>query len=96
MRQADPAVLWEPSAERKAQANLTRFIHEVNGRWKAGCSDHASVYDWSIREPEKFWQSVWSFAGVIGDMGAGPYLVDPEKMPGAHWFPNARLKFAFS
>jgi acetoacetyl-CoA synthetase len=37
---------------------------------------------------------VWSFAGVIGDMGAGPYLLEREKMPGAHWFPNARLNFA--
>jgi acetoacetyl-CoA synthetase len=87
-------VLWEPSAERRAQANLTRFIQEVNERWNAGSSDHASLYEWSIREPEKFWQSVWSFAGVIGDMGAGPYLVERERMPGAHWFPNARLNFA--
>jgi acetoacetyl-CoA synthetase len=94
MTQADPVPLWEPSADRKAQANLTRFIQEVNGRWKADCSDHASLFAWSIREPENFWQSVWSFAGVVGDMGAGPYLVDADKMPGARWFPNARLNFA--
>jgi hypothetical protein len=67
MTEDHPVVLWEPSAERKAQANLTRFAHEVNTRWSAGCSDHLSLYAWSIREPEKFWQSVWSFAGVIGD-----------------------------
>ena len=73
------------------QANLTRFIQEVNGRWKADCSDHASLFAWSIREPEKFWQSVWSFAGVVGDMGAGPYLVDADKMPGARWFPNVAV-----
>ncbi len=91
---SSPSVLWEPSAERKAQANLTRFIQEVNGRWQAECSDHASLYEWSVREPEMFWQSVWSFCGVIGDMGAGPYLADAHKMPGACWFPNARLNFA--
>ena len=61
MTQAGPTLLWEPSAERQAQANLTRFIQEVNGRWRAGCSDHASLYEWSVREPEMFWQSVWSF-----------------------------------
>ncbi len=94
MTEDQPVVLWEPSAERKAQANLTRFIHEVNTRWSAGCSDHPSLYAWSIREPEKFWQSVWSFTGVIGEMGAGPYLADGDKMPGARWFPNARLNFA--
>ncbi|HTO42964.1 MAG TPA: acetoacetate--CoA ligase [Burkholderiales bacterium] len=90
----EPALLWEPSAERKAQANLTRFIGDVNGRWQAGCSDHASLYAWSVREPEKFWQSVWSFCGVVGDMGAGPCLIDPDRMPGARWFPAARLNFA--
>jgi acetoacetyl-CoA synthetase len=41
-----------------------------------------------------FWQSVWAFCGVIGDMGAGPYLADADKMPGALWFSNARLNFA--
>jgi acetoacetyl-CoA synthetase len=90
----EPALLWEPSAERKAQANLTRFIGDVNNRWQAGCSDHASLYAWSVREPEKFWQSVWSFCGVVGDIGAGPCLIDPDRMPGARWFPAARLNFA--
>jgi acetoacetyl-CoA synthetase len=94
MTHDSPAILWQPSAERKAWANLTRFIQEVNRKWRAGCTDHASVYDWSIREPEKFWQSMWSFAGVIGDMGSEPYLVDADKMPGARWFPGARLNFA--
>jgi acetoacetyl-CoA synthetase len=94
MTQDSPVILWEPSPERKAKANLTRFIAAVNERWGAGCSDHPSLYDWSIREPEKFWQSLWSFAGVIGDMGAAPYLADADKMPGARWFPNARLNFA--
>ena len=51
MSQDSPTLLWEPSAERKAQANLTRFIGEVNTRWQAGCTDHASLYAWSVREP---------------------------------------------
>ncbi|HYL17157.1 MAG TPA: acetoacetate--CoA ligase [Burkholderiales bacterium] len=94
MTQDSTVILWEPSAERKAKANLTRFIAAVNERWGAGCSDHPSLYDWSIREPEKFWQSLWSFAGVIGQTGSAPYLLDAGKMPGARWFPNARLNFA--
>jgi acetoacetyl-CoA synthetase len=31
---------------------------------------------------------------VIGEPGAGPVLVDRDKMPGAKFFPNARLNFA--
>ena len=94
MTQDTPTPLWEPSPERKAQANLTAFISEVNARWSAGVADHASLYEWSIREPERFWQSVWSFTGVVGVMGDGPYLRNAGRMPGASWFPNAELNFA--
>ena len=94
MTQETPTLLWQPSPERKAAANLTRFIDYVNQTWKAGASDYPSLYDWSIREPEQFWQSIWNFCGVIGDMGAAPYLLDGGKMPGARWFPQARLNFA--
>ncbi len=89
-----PTLLWQPSAERIAQANLTRFIRLVDERWQAGAHDHASLYQWSIREPAKFWESVWDFTGVIGDKGEPPYLLHSERMPGATWFPRARLNFA--
>jgi len=89
-----PALLWEPSAERIAQANLTAFIAHGNQRWQAGAHDHASLYQWSIEAPERFWESVWDFCGVIGDKGAAPYLVDGQRMPGARWFPAARLNYA--
>jgi acetoacetyl-CoA synthetase len=94
MTKDTPTLLWQPSPERIAQANLTRFIDYVNQTWQADASDYASLYDWSIREPEQFWQSIWSFCGVIGEMGAAPYLLDGDKMPGARWFPQARLNFA--
>jgi len=94
MTQDAPTLLWQPSPQRKAAANLTRFIEHVNQAWDAQCSDYASLYDWSIRRPEQFWQSVWRFCGVIGEMGEGPYLENGDKMPGARWFAKARLNFA--
>ncbi len=89
-----PTLLWQPSAERMQQANLTGFTALVNERWRAGVSDHVSLYDWSIRAPVEFWEAVWDFAGVIGDKGTPPYLIDAQRMPGARWFPQARLNFA--
>ena len=94
MTQDSPTLLWQPSPERVEQANLARFTALVNQRWKAGARDHATLYDWSIKEPVKFWESMWDFAEVVGDKGAAPYLVDRNKMPGAKWFPGARLNFA--
>ena len=90
-----PTLLWQPSPERMQQANLTRFIALVNQRWNAGATDHASLYDWSIREPVQFWESVWDFAGVIGDKGAAP--VPGRRRPDARrdsGSRDARLNFA--
>ena len=89
-----PTLLWQPSPERIAKANLTRFMQLVDERWRADAFDHAALYQWSIHEPAKFWESVWDFAGVIGDKGEGPYLMDGDRMPGARWFPRAKLNFA--
>ena len=55
--------------------------------------DYAELYAWSIREPEAFWQAVWSFCDVVGDPGER-VVVDKDRMPGARWFPDARLNFA--
>src|SRR5262249_29521888 len=49
---------------------------------------------WSVTERERFWQSIWSFCGVIGDAPGETVLLDGERMPGARWFPDARLNFA--
>ena len=86
--------LWTPSPERIARANLTAFGNHVRERWGAALDDYAGLHRWSVTEPAQFWQSVWSFCGVIGDPGSGPALVDGHRMPGARWFPDARLNYA--
>jgi acetoacetyl-CoA synthetase len=86
--------LWTPSPERIARANLTAFRHHVRERWGAALDDYAGLHRWSVTEPAQFWQSVWSFCGVIGDTGNGPALAEGHRMPGARWFPEARLNYA--
>ena len=86
--------LWTPSPERIADANLTAFVRHARERWGVAARDHAELHQWSVAEPAQFWQSVWSFCGVIGDAGNGPALVDGRRMPGARWFPAARLNYA--
>jgi len=94
MTQSSPTVLWQPSRERIARSNITRFIHLVNQRWNAGVRDSQQLYDWSVREPEQFWTAMWDFCGVVAETRGERVLVDGHKMPGAKWFPDARLNFA--
>jgi acetoacetyl-CoA synthetase len=89
--------LWAPSAERLAGANVTAFRLAAEKRWGVTLPDYDALYAWSVAQPEQFWVSVWEGdgigAGVIGERGER-VLVDGDKMPGAKWFPDARLNFA--
>jgi len=85
--------IWTPSLFRIADANLTRFMSFVEARGTR-LTGYESLYRWSVENPESFWQALWDFCGVRGLRGDGPALVDGGRMPGARWFPGARLNFA--
>jgi acetoacetyl-CoA synthetase len=86
--------LWKPSPERVARANLTQFMRAVRGRWQVAVPDYRALYRWSIEQPEQFWQSVWEFCGVVAQTRGDTVLENPHRMPGARFFPDARLNFA--
>ena len=86
--------LWSPSPERIAAANLTRFMQEVGAQQGMSFDGYDALYDWSISQPEAFWRAIWDFCGVIGDGPGAVALADPDKMPGAQFFPEAKINFA--
>ena len=87
-------LLWKPSSERIQQANLTSFIKFVNEKQGADFTDYAGLYDWSIAEIPAFQESIWQFFKPIHSQGYDQVVTDPDKMPGAKWFPGAKLNFA--
>ena len=89
------APIWQPSARRIAATRLTAFTKAAGRRWdrRLAGADYSTVHAWSIAHPEEFWTSVWEFGEVRGEMGS-TVVVDREKMPGAKWYPQARLNFA--
>jgi acetoacetyl-CoA synthetase len=89
----DQQALWRPGAERIAAAQVTAFMNAVNTRWNAACTDYPSLWRWSVAQPEAFWTSVWDECGALGERGT-IVLENGDKMPGASWFPQARLNYA--
>ena len=77
---------------------MTAFMAAVSGRWDVEIPDSDALYDFSINERGKFWQSVIAFADIKATTwyagGIERVLVDGDIMPGAKWFPDARLNFA--
>lgn len=86
--------LWTPSAERVANSQIAQFIQRVNARRGAQLTGYDELYQWSIQRPDAFWTELADFAGVLATWGNGPTVENADRMPGARFFPNARLNFA--
>ncbi|WEX08813.1 acetoacetate--CoA ligase [Chelativorans sp. AA-79] len=91
MHQAAP--LWRPSAEQIESAPMTAFMKEAAHLSGRPIEDFWALHGWSVENREAFWTLVWDFGEVIGERG-DRILVDGDKMPGASFFPDARLNFA--
>ena len=87
--------IWEPGKERVEAANINRFMRFVREQTNNDdLRSYAPLYDFSVRQPERFWKLVWEFCGIRSTGDFDEVLVDGDKMPGARWFPNVRLNFA--
>ena len=89
---ADPEILWQPSPDVRARTRIGSYLESL-----AGGGRHFAGYDelwrWSVDDLEGFWGSVWEFGAVRSSTPLGPVLTN-ARMPGATWFPGARLNWA--
>jgi acetoacetyl-CoA synthetase len=85
--------LWRPSAERVAGSQIMAFIAEANRRHGTDLKNYRELHAWSVAQGADFWDLVWDFCGIIGDKGERR-LINADKMPGAQFFPDAKLNFA--
>ncbi|BAL25569.1 acetoacetate--CoA ligase [Azoarcus sp. KH32C] len=91
--QFDDRPLWTPRPEQIAATGIAAFTDRARRVSGLQLADYAALHDWSVQHSTDFWREVWDFGGVIGERGARD-LVDGDRMPGATWFPDARLNFA--
>tara|TARA_R110002020_G_scaffold20374_45_gene69682 strand:- start:832 stop:2790 length:1959 start_codon:yes stop_codon:yes gene_type:complete len=85
--------LWTPSKDRVADTAMTAFMAFAGERVGRSFQGYDALHGWSVADLEGFWSAVWDFCGVIGDKGER-VLVDGDRMPGAAFFPDARLNYA--
>src|SRR5919198_3736586 len=89
----DAPVLWEPSSERRQRATLTRYMDWLRAERGVDVKDYHALWRWSVDELEDFWATIWDFFQV---QASAPYerVLGRREMPGAEWFPGARLNYA--
>jgi acetoacetyl-CoA synthetase len=86
--------LWTPSPERIADSNMLAFMRAAEAAHGVALPDYDALWRWSVDQPEQFWAMVWDFCGVIAQERGAAVLADGDSMPGARFFPGARLSFA--
>ena len=85
--------LWQPSNQRIEAARLTQLRRLAEERSGRRFESYADLHAWSIEDRPAFWGLVWDFCGVIARQRGDSVLQD-DRLPGARWFPDARLNFA--
>ncbi|HEY7841464.1 MAG TPA: acetoacetate--CoA ligase [Gammaproteobacteria bacterium] len=86
--------LWQPSEKQIASARLTAFRDYVRERFDVPTKDYADLHRWSITDRDAFWLAVWDFCGVVAAGRGERVCIDGDRMPGAKFFPDARLNYA--
>ncbi|HZD10901.1 MAG TPA: acetoacetate--CoA ligase [Candidatus Binatia bacterium] len=86
-------LLWEPSEEVRRQANLTHYIKWLGEAYGLRFDNYEELWQWSVADLEQFWQSIWDYFDIEASQEASEVLAE-DVMPGAVWFPGARLNYA--
>lgn len=86
-------ILWTPDAARIEHANVTAFSRWLKRTRGLAFTDYMQLWRWSVADPEAFWGALWDYFEVEASV---PYhrVLGRRAMPGAEWFPGARLNYA--
>jgi acetoacetyl-CoA synthetase len=88
-----PPILWRPDRDRIERAMITGYTRWLEQTCGLDLPDYASLWNWSTTDLEGFWASIWERFDVAA---SAPYerVIGSRAMPGAEWFPGARLNYA--
>src|SRR3954466_9976636 len=84
----EATVLWEPPAELRERATMTRYMRWLEAERGLSFEDYDALWRWSTDELEAFWASIWEFFGVQASYDE---VLADASMPGAKWFTGAEV-----
>jgi acetoacetyl-CoA synthetase len=86
-------LLWTPSPDRVERANITAFTRWLGRERGRRFDGYQELWQWSVTDLDGFWQAVWDYCGIEASTPPTAVL-GARTMPGADWFPGARLNYA--
>lgn len=86
--------LWQPSKERVANSQMTRFQHYVEQRYEKTFHNYSELHHWSVTDIEDFWTTIWDFCELKASTTYQQPTQNLHQFPGTQWFPGSELNFA--
>jgi acetoacetyl-CoA synthetase len=86
-------ILWTPPADLRDTTEIGRLMNWLRDERGRDFNGYDELWAWSVADLEGFWGSVWEFYGIRASAPYERVLAKPT-MPGAEWFPGARLNYA--
>ncbi len=86
-------VLWSPPPDVRETTEIGRYLDWLERERALSFGGYDALWRWSVDDLDAFWASIWDFFEVRAH---APYeaVLASREMPGAAWFPGARLNFA--
>jgi acetoacetyl-CoA synthetase len=86
-------LLWRPGDEVKQAANLTHYMAWLAEHGGRRFATYQELWQWSVDDLAGFWGSLWDYFNVVA-MEQPAAVLGRREMPGAQWFPGAKLNYA--
>ncbi|ORA78514.1 acetoacetate--CoA ligase [Mycobacterium malmoense] len=84
---------WIPDEATLAEANLTRFMAWLDETGRGRFANYQALWAKSVDDIDWFWDAVWNYFDIRADSPPRAVLGN-RSMPGAEWFPGARVNYA--
>ena len=89
----DRGILWTPPPDVRQTTEIGRYLAWLERGRGLAFTDYDALWRLSVDDLAGFWSSIWEFFEVKAH---APYstVLASDALPGATWFPGARLNFA--
>ena len=86
-------LLWTPSQARRDRSQVKRYMQWLKEHRGLHLENYEALWRWSVTDLDGFWHSIWDYFGI---QASTPFskVLGRRNMPGAEWFPGARLNYA--
>jgi acetoacetyl-CoA synthetase len=81
--------LWQPSEVKKEESLLEDFSKFINFNSK---KNFKNLWEWSVKNPEKFWSKFWDYSKIIGDKGKET-IQENKIFNKTKFFPDSKINY---